>query len=546
MDTPRILPTQPGVYIFKDVNDQILYVGKAKNLKSRVTSYFGQGNGPSTSLGASRPWAQIMVGLATNVETIVVKSELEALMLEANLIKQHQPKYNIRLTDDKAYPFIKFVPNEPIPRFTVVRSQLKDQAKYFGPYLSAWIARETLELLRDIYGIHISPKKITPKQKRPCFNCQLNNHPCPIADKDTLDNYRKRTEIALKVIAGQRKELVELTKAKMDHAAAIEQFELAARLRDRLSALTQTQADQQAISTRLESYEALGLSIQDNLAVVSILKVSQGKLLNQNEYYLAVTPGSSSEEIVEQFLVAYYGPAGVISRQIELPVTLKNQADIEVYLHNLSGEKASLSTPMRGDHLKMVNLANLNAETKLALKMLKKGKPFEGLLALQQALKLEQLPTRIEAVDISNLGASEAVGATVCFINGVPDKNEYRRYKIKTVTGQNDFAMIGEVIKRRFSDPTRPVPDLMVIDGGPEQLHFAATALTKTSLHPKHLISLAKKPDRIFLLGKKTPLPLPRGHKGLRILSQIRDEVHRFAIGFQRHRQSKKSLNISD
>lgn len=529
------LPEKPGVYLFKDATGQILYVGKAKNLKKRVSSYFTKTHG-------DRPWIEIMMPLVADLETIVVNNELESLMLEATMIKQHLPHFNIKLTDDKSYPYIKLVTNEAIPRFVITRRRLSDKARYFGPYLSGRAAQYTLEFLRKLYGIHINSQPLTTNHDRPCLNCQLDGFTCPLNGEVDEETYSKRVISATDFLEGKRKNLVRDLEDRMTEAGEHQQFELAAKLRDRLQAIKQVTERQQVISTTLDDYDVIGSATANTMACVAVLKIREGRLNGQKNFFFEVGVGEHQIDVVRQFLITMYSTFADIPGLIAIDEPIDDQEEIERYLCSIVGRALELRSAERGEKRQLVDLAIKNAQSKLETRLLKTDQAFVGLVALKEVLGLEQLPERIEAVDISNLGTSEPVGATVCFINGVPDKNEYRRYKIKTVEGQNDFAMIREIAKRRFSDTSRPGPDLFVVDGGPEQLKFALQGITEGFVEPKTVISLAKKPDRIFLPNKKRPLAISRSNKGLLLLSRIRDEVHRFGIGFQRTRQRKKSL----
>ncbi|HUD20767.1 MAG TPA: excinuclease ABC subunit UvrC [Candidatus Saccharimonadales bacterium] len=529
------LPHQSGVYIFKDLDNQVLYVGKAKDLNKRVASYLRP--------MPDRPWATVMMSLAEGIETIVVNNEIEALFLETTLIKKHLPKFNILLTDDKSYPFIKLYEKEPIPRFTIVRRREKDGTTYFGPYLTARSARQTLELLRTVYGIHFSPKTLQPTE-RPCFNCQLLDTPCPINGGRTREDYLAGINAAIEVLNGKRARLGRDLKRQMEESASKNNFERAAKLRDQYFALRDVTSEQNAVSTDFETYDAVGLARYGTTAIVYVLVWKEGRIWGHWDTRFRLLGDESDQEIIEQFLSSVYAVSPNPARQVELPVMVDSV--VEQYLTESANRKVTLHQPERGERKKIVELANKNAANKLELMLLKSNEAIIFLASLKELLHLKDLPRRIEAIDISNLGKSEAIGACVCFIDGVPDKNEYRKYKIKTVEGQNDFAMIREVVARRLLDSNRPLPDLLLIDGGPEQLKFAAEVLPDT-LHDRELtlMSLAKKPDRIFLPKQSRPLPVKRGHKGLLFLARVRDEVHRFAIGFQRFRQSKKSLSAS-
>lgn len=535
------LPTKPGVYLFKDADNQILYVGKANNLRNRVSSYFR----PLDKIEASRPWTKVMISSINEVETIVVTSEVEALMLEATLIKQHLPRFNIKLTDDKAYPFIKAILVEPIPRFTVTRRQIKDKALYFGPYLSGRAAQNALEFLRRIYGIHLSPTPLRATRDRACLSCQLGEFACPLAGEVDEIAYQDRVNKAIEFLQGKRKRLVADLEEKMHDAAHANQFELAAKLRDRLRGVEHILSRQQVISTTQDDYDVIATSQTQTNAATSVLMVREGRVVGQKTFYFDLNGDETSAEVVRSFIISVYHNFSEIPALVVLGEKIYDQPIIADFLSTISGKKVELRVARRGDKHQMVSLAHKNAAAKLETRLLKTDQAFKGVIAVQQLLGLDSVPVRIEAADISNLGQSEPVGATICFTNGKPDKNEYRRYKIRTVKSQNDFAMIREIMRRRFLDTTREAPDLMIIDGGTEQLKFALEGLKNAPRQPKAIIALAKKPDRVFVPGRKLPISTPRGNKGLLLLGRIRDEVHRFAISFQRVRQAKKSLGES-
>jgi len=530
------LPNRPGIYIFKDGGDSVLYIGKAKNLKKRVASYFAKNH-------SDRPWTNVMVALIKDTETIVVSNEVEALMLEATLIKKHMPRFNIMLTDDKSYPYIKLVTDELYPRFQVVRQHLKDGAKYFGPFLSARMARLTVEFLRKLYGVHLASKPIKSNHDRPCLNCQLEHNLCPLTGAITPEQYGLAVNQAVDFLQGKRKTLIKDVKTRMAQAAKGQNFELAAKLRDQLLALRRAVDRQEVISTQLEDYDAVGAAQAGPVVVLAVLRVREGRLTGQNHFFFKTEQAQSSREVIRQFLISTYYNFAALPPLVALPQAIEDQSLIEQWLKQVRGGAFTLRPALRGAKRDLVRLAAKNAQAKLEARLLRSDQATVGLVALQELLKLDRLPNRIEAVDISNLGASEAVGATVCFVGGIPDKNEYRRYKIKFVTGPNDLAMIKEITARRFADTTRPVPDLFVIDGGPEQLKAALSGLGGALRSLKQVIALAKKPDRVFLPGRKLPLPNTGGNKGLLLLSRIRDEVHRFGIQFQRTRQRKRSLH---
>jgi len=530
------LPTQPGVYLFKDASQTVLYVGKAINLRSRVGSYF-------SSKHLDRPWITVKIGLIADVETIVVNNELEALILEASLIGDYQPKFNIKLTDDKSYPYLRLTINELFPRLEVVRKRTRDGAKYFGPYLSAWSARLTGEFLRRIYGLHMSHRPLATNHDRRCLNCQLEANRCPLAGQISPEDYAVQVKKTIEFLEGKRQSLARDIETRMQSAAESQQFELAGKLRDQLRAVKHVTADQNVTGEADSSFDVIAAAKAGLKAVVTVMFVRDGSLTGQKQFHFETIADQTEGEIIHQFIIDFYHNFQSVPRLVVLAEAIEDQELISNWLKSTFGQAVELRHALRGEKAEFVLLAKKNAEAKLESSLLKNPQDFAPLIALKELLNLSGLPVRIEAVDISNLGTSEAVGATICFINGQPDKNEYRRYKIKTVEGQNDFAMIREVTARRFADTSRPRPDLYVVDGGPEQLKFAIEGLGY--IKDQLIISLAKKPDRIFLPGKKLPIKVSRGNKELLLLGRIRDETHRFVIGYQRKRQSKKSLDIN-
>jgi len=533
MEAPKNLPQKPGM--FKDVEDTVLYIGKAINLKSRVSSYFSDKH-------LDRPWIAVMMGLAEKVETIIVNNELEALLLESSLVKEFRPKFNIKLVDDKSYPFIQLNLNENIPRFSITRKRVNtSRVHYFGPYLSARFAQTTLELLRNLYGIHISPKALKASQK-PCFYCQLSGNNCVLANEISSEKYLEQINRAVDFLKGKRTNVIDDLQEKMSSAANNMQFEVAAKLRDRLAAVEHVRRKQQIVGS-VDDYDAIGYYTAANSAVIVVHAVREGRIVGQRDYRFNSNTEVNVNELISQFISSYYRTSSSIPNKLFLPIDLPNKELFENLLRNETGNSVNISFAQKGEKRQAVNLANHNAQAKLELELIKRNDAIAELIQLQELLKLPTLPQRIEAIDISNMGSSVAVGACVCFIDGQPDKNNYRRYQIKTVEGQNDFAMIKEVVARRLHDTQRPSPDVLLIDGGKQQLAFAVSASNNSPVKPGLIIGLAKKPDRVFVPKKSMPLTTPRGHKGLRLLSRIRDEVHRFGINYQRSKLRKKSLN---
>ena len=526
-------PKQPGVYMFKDKDGKILYIGKAKDLNNRVKSYFSQKL-------TDRPWTKIMVGLARTVETIVLNSEYEALLLEAQLIKQNRPAYNIKLLDDKAYPYIKITTSEDFPRALIVRKVINDKSHYFGPFLSTRYISKTLQFIRQVYGIHLNKNIIKPNLKKPCFYCQLDNNPCPLAGEISIDEYRNNVIKARQFLLGNRNSVVRDLKNKVKQAAEKEEYEKAAILRDQLFAIEKSKQDKNLVNVK-GNFDAIAISQSRGLTVIVVIRYRDSLISHQKEFYLDDVSMLTEGEVIREFLITFYPLLNDIPPEIIVPCEIEDKDLVKKLIAGLTGVTIKIKTS-KGKDERIIELAHKNAVAKLEIKLMKEGSSDLALYRLQQILGLEKYPSRIEAVDISNY-SNEAVGTTVCYINGKPDKSEYRKYKIKTVEGQNDFAMIEEVTKRRFSDTTRPVPDIFLIDGGPQQLEFASRALLKTPNKPLLIIALAKKPDRIYVQNKSIPLKIEKNDKGLRFLSMVRDEVHRFSIRYSRQKQIKKSFN---
>lgn len=533
---PTRLPKEPGVYLFKDESGRVLYVGKAVNLASRVRSYFC-----APRLDLERPWTAVMVGLAQEVETIIVSNETEALMLEATLIKRHQPRFNVKLTDDKSYPYLRLTLDEQFPRLQLIRSNQNWSGRLFGPYLSAWSARLTAEYVRYLYGVHIGNQPLKPGADRPCLACQLDKNRCPQAGQISQEEYRTKVEQAVKFLTGGRQEAIKRLEARMQRASKRQQFELAARLRDLNGAIKQTGVHQAVISPNSDNYDIIAVSQSLNLAVIAVWEVREGKLSQTRNFYLASGLGQAETAVTRGFLLSFYDQLPNRPRLILLGEPIEDQEKIG-QLITATVRPTKIQVAKRGTKRKLYQLALKNAWLQLEERLAKNDQAVIGLSRLAEILNLHHWPSRIEAVDISNLGASETVGATVCFIEGKPVKKEYRRYKIRTVSGQNDFQMIAEITARRFNDAARPKVDLYVVDGGPEQLAAASRALQFTASQPRAIIALAKKPDRIFRPGSRQRLKINPHDTGLRLLAGLRDEAHRFSLSYQRLRQRKRSL----
>lgn len=527
LKTKRITPPfSAGVYIFRDTAEQVLYIGKANNLRARINSYLHDE-------GAARPWIKVMLKSATSVETIVVKSSLEALLLEQTLIKKHRPKYNTLLVDDKSYPYIKLVKDGQYPRLQITRKLDDPETSYFGPYLSGYDAGLTLALIRKVYGIHQSAKPIIGNWPRPCLNCQLENGRCPFSGEARGDLYDIALTKAVEFLRGKRRTILVDLKRKMKEASVNQNFELAKYLRDYLRAALATTASQGVISPLGESYLAIGASESNGTVCVITTRIEQGALVAQRKHFFR-SNSQPLEEVVRSFVAGYLPALELPSRLVLLPVKLEEMSSLGEVLSEAWQRRVSISFPQRGVKKRSVELSNKNADAALSLRRTPTNDHTIELQQLSNLVGLDSSAKRIEVVDISNLGKSGAVGAVICNIDGEFRTSEYRRYRIKTVDGQNDFGMIQEVAMRRFQDTSRPAPDLFVVDGGLEQLKAAKRGIESANISPSALISIAKSPDRVYVIGKNQPLATGKHPEAVRLLARARDEAHRFAVGYQR------------
>lgn len=542
MDIRKILqkiPGRPGVYIMKDGEGKPLYVGKAKNLKKRVVSYFSNSPTSSRLRGAGRiaPWTRVMVNLVRDIETIVTQNELEALLLENNLIKSYKTPFNIKMRDDKTYPYIK-ITNEEFPRMIITRRIEQDGAKYFGPYLSAYAMRETVELLQRVFGIVTHTYR---KGQRACLNYQIGLCSAPYAGKISPEDYADNVDKATRLLAGEYKGMLKDVKKQMNEASAAMEFEKAANLRNQLAALTRIIDQQRVVSTGQENRDVIAVVSHYSLASGEVMIVRDGKVVGNFHVILAGVEGKKKEEIIQNLVSQYYLNAKSIPREIVLSNPIEDE-DLIVRALKRRGVKTRFIVPKRGEKKQLVELALHNARHHLEQEV-GKAKLNESVLEeLKHILHLERLPRRIEAYDISNLGETEAVGAMVAFVDGEPVKEHYRKFIIKSVAGQNDTAMMAEIVKRRMMNTELPRPNLMLIDGGKGQLAAVWKILKDMGIDNVYAIGLAKKWELIFTVGSSRPIALNQESPALLMLMRIRDEVHRFGLGFHRQRRSKKFL----
>lgn len=548
-ETIRNFPTAPGVYLMRDKSGAILYIGKARNLRQRVTNYFGTTDG--------RPQVRFLMARVTSIEFTITDTEKEALLLENTLIKQHQPRYNLNLKDDKTFFSLRIDLSERFPRFNVVRKVSRDGARYFGPYASASAAREVLRQLQRMFPLRHYPLKTCMNRHRPCLYHQIGQCAAPCHNLITTDEYGLLVNGAVLFLEGKNKDLVSGFRQRMKEAAESMQYEEAARWRDLLKAIDTTLEHQNMVSQGGDR-DILGLASSDEGLTVALLFVRGGSLCGST--VLHGSGGLDQADALTTFIQRYYDNERFIPDELLLPLILDTATTLEEWLTELKGKKVRLHIPQRGDKLDLVNLATRNALAALSEKTATRQGSERTLEELQQKLALPQLPRRIECYDISTLQGRHSVGSGVAFLDGKPDKDNYRRYRIREVQGQDDFAMLQEVFARRFS-PERikqwGLPDLVVVDGGIGQLNSTAAVIEELGMTGRFsLISLAKSrvkgngkdihlertEERVFLPGRRNPVRLRQDSSPLKLLAAIRDEAHRFAIGYHRSLRDRETL----
>ncbi|SHK06156.1 Excinuclease ABC subunit C [Anaerobranca californiensis DSM 14826] len=538
------LPSSPGVYIMKDKYGEVIYVGKAISLKNRVKSYFIGGDKRGVKVS-------VLVQNIAELDYIVTDSEVEALILESNLIKKHRPKYNISLKDDKHYPYIKINVKDEFPTVEKVRKMTKDKGKYYGPYPSAAVVNETLNAIRGLFPLRTCKGNLANKT-RPCLNYHIKRCHAPCIGKISSEDYHKILNQVMLFLEGKNLELVQKIEREMNKAAEELDFEKAAKLRDQLNGIKAVSEKQKIIFTDLEDRDILALAMGENLACIQLFSVRGGKLLGSESFKLENTGGATEEELFHAFITQYYGDAVIIPGEILLPIELRDNKVIEEYLRKKRGGKVTLKVPQKGDKKSLLEMAEKNASLQLqnyiSRHLKNKEEAEQGLLDLTKALDLEELPWRMECFDISNIQGEHSVASMVVFEGGRPAKDKYRKFKIKTVQGPDDFASMAEVLKRRLENYRQgdenflPLPHLIVIDGGKGQLSAARKVMEEMGFGNIKTIALAKREEEVFLPNRSEPVILPKNSKGLYLLQRIRDEAHRFALTFHRKLRTKNTL----
>ncbi|HXF23510.1 MAG TPA: excinuclease ABC subunit UvrC [Gemmatimonadaceae bacterium] len=532
------LPDGPGVYLWKGADGVVLYVGKAKRLRSRVRSYFASDHPFSLK-------TQHLVRNIADLETIVVPTEAHALVLEANLIKEYHPKFNIALRDDKSYPYIKVTVNEPFARMFVTRQVTNDGAKYFGPYTDVGAMRHALNVVRRIFTVR-SCNYDMPREmpERPCLDYFIQRCKAPCVFKQTQAEYGAMIDEVVLFLEGRSDEVVHRVRERMELAASSLDFERAAELRDALLHLERMEEPTVVLRVEGGDRDVIGYARDGDDAVVALLRIREGKLLAREHRFMENVDGEDDADVLRLFLAGSYIAMPEHASELVLPFDFPDRELIE---ESLPGERIHI--PQRGVRRELVQLAEQNArhlleELKLASAEsdVRAGEP---VYELARELSLQKLPRTMVCFDISTAQGTDTVGSCVFFENGRPRRGEYRKFKVKTVVGTDDFASMNEVVTRYFNrrkEDGKQLPDLIVIDGGKGQLSAAHEALDSIGLGDRPLISLAKREEEIFVWGRAEPLRLSRRSAALRLLQQIRDEAHRFAVTFNRKRRSMRTV----
>jgi excinuclease ABC subunit C len=532
------LPDGPGVYLWKGRDGTTLYVGKAKRLRSRVRSYFANDQLES-------PKTRHLVGLIADLETIVVPSEAHALILEANLIKEYRPRFNIALRDDKSYPYIKVTVQEPFPRVFVTRRLEDDGASYFGPYTDVGAMRRSLNVVKRIFTVR-SCNYDMPAQmpERPCLDYYIKRCKAPCILAQSQHEYRSMIDEVVLFLSGRPDEVVRRVKERMDLASEELDFERAAELRDVLHHLEQMEEPTVVLEVEGGDRDVIGYARDGDDACVTVLRIRGGKLLSREQRFLTNIDGEDDTDVLTVFLAGSYVGMQEKARQLLLPFDFPDRELIEQAL-----PESRIQIPQRGPRRDLIALAEQNArhlleELKLS-SMEADERAGDPVYELGRELGLQRLPRSLVCFDISTTQGTDTVGSCVWFENGRAKRSEYRKFKVKTVEGSDDFASIEEVVRRYFErrlNDEKPLPDLIVIDGGKGQLSAAHAAIAGVGLPDRPLISLAKRDEEVFVWGREEPLRLSRRSPGLRLLQQARDEAHRFAVTYNRKRRTMRTV----
>jgi excinuclease ABC subunit C len=542
------IPTAPGVYLFKDAQGRVIYVGKAKALRSRLSNYFGPELHPRT---------RAMVEAASEVDWIVTDNEVEALHLELNLIKEHRPRYNVRYRDDKSYPYLAVTLDEDVPRARVMRGTKRKGVKYYGPFAHAYAIRDTLDLLLTTFPVRTCSQGVFDRcrrRNRPCLLYDIERCSGPCVGAVSPEEHRAIVAELCDFLDGHTRPVIDRLDTAMKEASERQEYELAAKLRDQLDNVRRAIEKQQMVSSDRDDLDVIGWHEDDLEAAVQVFFVRRGRVTGRKGYIVDKVEDLATAELVEGFLERLYAESEV-PRRVLVPVQPANRALVEAWLSDLRGGPVTLTVPQRGAKRSLLQTVTDNAKEAFARHRLKRSSDFASrsrqLTELQEALHLREAPLRIECFDISNTGPSEAVGSMVVFEDGVAKRSDYRRFQVKYTSGPDDFAMMGEVVRRRFlrhrrgespAEPSRKfayTPNLVVIDGGKGQLGRVVEVMSELGIDDIALCALAKRMEEVFVPDRAEPIVIPRSSEALYLLQSVRDEAHRFALAYHQLRRGK-------
>jgi excinuclease ABC subunit C len=533
------LPHRPGVYLFKDAKHQVIYIGKAASLRSRVRSYFQESR-------SRDPKTDALVRQIRALDYILTDNELEALILESNLVKKHRPRYNIVLRDDKHYPFLKLTTNEDFPRLVVARRVQKDGALYFGPFYPATAMRETLRLVRQLFPLRTCRINIDGTLERPCIQYYIHRCKAPCAGWETREGYAQTVRDVERFLEGKDDDLAKDLTREMEEAAAEMKFERAAVLRDQIQALNKVRERQKIISTDEVDQDILGVVRQGSDACVQLFFVRKGRLVGRESFFFDRVGGAGDGEILEAFTRQFYARNVTPPPEILLSEEIPEPALTQEWLSRRREGRVELHAPRRGRKREFVLMAEENAAVALQTHLLSKDNRQQVILEeLRRALNLPGPPNRIEGFDISNIQGSEAVGSMVVWESGTMKKDDYKRFKIRGVRGADDYAMLEEVLSRRYARALEEggvLPDLILLDGGRGQLNVGVKVLEDLGLDWLPIVSLAKREEEVYTPESLQPLILDLTSPGLLALRKIRDEAHRFAVSYHKKLRSRRTI----
>ena len=561
------VPAKPGVYTFRGGDGGVIYVGKAANLKSRVRSYFGS---PRSLEGKTR----VLASRIASVEYVTTRSEQDALHLEATLVKRHQPFFNVRLKDDKHYPYLKIDVDSPWPRVTITRRVQKDGARYFGPYASAKSVRTSLDLVKKLFPWRSCDKEITGDDPRPCLDYYIKRCIAPCTSYCTEAEYRSVIDQTILFLEGRGGQLASDLRREMSEAAEAMEFERAARLRDQITAVEKVTEQQLTADVQASEIDAFGMAVDGDEAVVQVLFIRGRKMTGSDHFALAGVRDEAPADVLSSFLRQYYEGAVQVPKLVLVPEEIGEAELVAAWLAERRGGRVELRRPQRGERRRLIEMAEENAAEALQMRrvqwMADRQRTDAALDELEEALSLPRRPERIECYDISNTQSDSTVASMVVFIGGRPVSNEYRRFQIKAVAqdgeGPNDFASMAEVIGRRFkrlsearrerresgadpaAEPTEEeregwgaVPDLVIVDGGRGQVSSAADVMRNAAVDDIPLVGLAKREELLFQVDSAEPVRLDRRSQGMYLVQRIRDEAHRFAISYHRRVRARRA-----